>query len=114
MFDFQLVEYSGHDEVYQVVEGSYSVVPAWHCWQDNGARQVRLFHVFQMHQRQWGFARHQDQLATFFEVYLGRPLNQVVAAAMSNCAEGAPGAREDNHAGGQAGAAGDRGHEIGM
>src|SRR5712672_1959004 len=101
----ELVKDAGDDEIDEVLDGFDAVIPAGAGGKDDCARFGGAAHVVEVDDREGRFAGDENQLAALLEVDVGRTLNQVVARAVSDAAEGAARARADDHAAGEEGAA---------
>ena len=112
VFDAELVADAGDDEVDEVGEGLDSVIPAGRGGQHDGAGFGDAAHVVDVGERQRCFARHEDQLAAFFQVDFGGALDEVAGGAGGDGAERGAAAGADDHAAGEERAAGHGGHEI--
>ena len=77
MLDAQLIADAGDDEVYQIVDRLRRVIETGHGRQNDSSGIGESFHVFQLVAAQRSLPRHDNQLPSFLQVNVGRPLDQV-------------------------------------
>ena len=112
MFDPEVIEDAGDDEIDEINRRVDTVVPTRHCGQHDRACLSGTMQVFQLEWRHGGFSRHQDQFAMFFQVNIRGALDQIVPCGVHDTGKGCSGTGADNHRFGEMATAGDWGHEI--
>lgn len=95
------------EEVCEVADSGGFLVEAGHSGKHRGARPTDSDHIFQLDESQRRFAWDEDQRAAFFEVHICGALDEVGGVSAGDGGEGTHGAGANDHAIGEAGAAGD-------
>jgi len=107
-----VLEDAGYVVLGDVVDGLWVVVEGGDDGEDGGAGFGGYCHVADVDEVQGGFADAQDERAAFLEADVGGALDEVLGEAVSDAAKGPHGARQDDHAVGGVGAAGDGGAYV--
>ena len=107
MGDSEVIADAGDDEVDEVTDAGRFLVEAGHGGHHCCSCPADSHHIFQLDHAQRGFSWDEDQWASFFEVNIGSALDEVGRVAGGDGGECAHGAGADDHAIGEAGAAGD-------
>src|SRR6185369_1498184 len=95
--DIKLIDHAHRDVIDHVVEILWVIVERRY-WRKNHDAHAREFqHVLQMNLVERRLAHHEDELTSFFENYVRRAMNQVVAEAVRDRCERPHTARRDHH-----------------
>ncbi len=108
MFHPEVIQYTGHHEIHQIIHGFRLVVEPRIGRHHQRACLGHRQHVLQMNGREGRLPHHQDKLTPFLEHDIRRPVDEIITDTMSDGSQGARGAGADHQRLWRVGTAGHR------
>src|SRR6266516_7211557 len=97
VLDPEVIEYSRHDEIDQILDALGAVIKAGIGRKDDRTRTRELEHVLQVQGGKRRLARDENQLAAFLQRDVGRALDESVGQTCGDRGERAHGAGAEDH-----------------